>query len=75
MDPDNLDSSMEELKIIDIRTELLQNPDDHDEWQMFVYGEDGQLVAVAQFMVPDWKYFEAAVKEVEKTLSHKGLIR
>ncbi len=74
MEPGNLDSLMKELKITEIRVELKQNPDDLNEWQMFVYGNDGHLVAMAQFMIPDWIYFTAAVNEVEKTLINKGLI-
>jgi hypothetical protein len=74
MDPGNLESSMEELKAIDIRVELRQNPNDPNERQMFVYGNDGRLVAMAQFRIPDWIYFTAAVNEVEKTLLREGLI-
>ena len=75
MDQGNLESLMEEVKIIiDIRVELQQNPNDPDERQMFVYGNDGRLVAVAQFMIPYWIYFTAAVNEVEKTLLREGLI-
>lgn len=75
MGSDNLESLMEEGKIIDIRVELQQNPDDPNERQMFVYGNDGRLMAVAQFLIPDWIYFAAAVSEVEKTLLREGVIK